>query len=324
MEGKYTHRGVDAAVARTRARARDGVGSRSRVGIGTMGGMMSRTIVVTLVLVLCGGGVARGAGTVETCKSKRAHEAFAREGSAPGRGKGMTFCDAHRAKTCCGRAQTDAVRAKVVHMQLNGFSETCRDAWAAVECSVCDGRVGTADGTPICASACDALYGACRNDFFSEDGAQRLVPCRPGDVICTKLSEWIGDVKDKGAEMCSAAGWDPVKPGERWCFDGAAVASDPWRSSDRSRSRGDSKRNDARSRPAKKTKTKAKRSSPKSNKESSARRAAILAGGGAGLVYVLINRVIPLALRRWHRKKSVNSRYAARHAAERRSRAHYL
>ena len=254
-----------------------------------------------------------------TCASKERHAPFARHGQKPAKGSGMTFCDAHRGSTCCGKEQTDAARVRAVHMQLNGFGERCRDAWGALECSVCDARVGVSEGVPVCAAACDGVYRACADEFFAEDGSRRLVPCRPSDTICTKLSEWIGDVRDKGKEMCEAAGWDYVAPGERWCFDGAAA-----KSSERAARRSGSADKAKTSKPSKKRGKKSRKASKGSKID--AGRVAMLAGGGVGLIYVLFTRALPLALQWHHRKNSVGARYAARRAAEQRSgnRAHYL
>lgn len=297
--------------------------TRSRTGARTIGRalkmkMKMMTAVVVASCVVVG---ARASEDVGTCVNKEHYAPFARAGAKPSKGKGMTFCDAHRRSTCCGKEQTDAVRTRVVHMQLNGFSETCRDAWAGVECGVCDARVGTAEGVPVCGTACDALYRACKDDFFAEDASQRLVPCRPQDTICTKLSEWIGDARGKGAEMCRAAGWDPVTAGERWCFDGSMATMGATRSSDRSYSRSGS----SKSKTSSKSKgSKRKKTSRDASPLSSASRTAIFVGGAAGVVYVVFSRLAPLALRYVHRKGSMNARYAARRAAESRSRSHYL
>ena len=300
---------------------------------------MHRAVFVVVVMVLAlvaSGRVVRADGTEglgETCASKTAaFAAYAREGQKPSKGKGLSFCDGYRASTCCGKEQTDAVRVRVVHMQLNGFSETCRDAWAGVECSVCDARVGVAEGMPICERACDALYRACKDDFFAEDSSQRLVPCRPSDTICTKLSEWVGDdVSAKGAEMCKAAGYDPVSLGSsRWCFDGASATLP---SSSRSKSRDRSSSSSSSSSKKKKSSRTKKKSSSKSSSFDSLlgnfadekTLLALRAGFAAAGVYVILARVFPAALKRWHRRNGTNARYAARRAAESRAaKSHYL
>ena len=295
-----------------------------------MGSSLMRAIVVVMTLAIVASGTTVKAdgteGLGETCASKTAaFAAYAREGQKPSKGKGLSFCDGYRTSTCCGKEQTDAVRVRVVHMQLNGFSETCRDAWAGVECSVCDARVGVAEGMPICERACDALYRACKDDFFAEDSSQRLVPCRPSDTICTKLSEWVGDdVSAKGAEMCKAAGYDPVSlSSSRWCFDGASAASS---SSSRSKSRD---RSSSSSSKKKSSRTK-KQSSGKlttdflENFADEKTLLALRAGFAAALVYVILARVLPAALKAWHRRSATNARYAARRAAESRAKSHYL
>lgn len=291
-------------------------------------------VVVAFALVASGRTV-RADGTEglgETCASKTAaFAAYAREGQKPSKGKGLSFCDGYRASTCCGKEQTDAVRVRVVHMQLNGFSETCRDAWAGVECSVCDAKVGVAEGMPICERACDALYRACKDDFFAEDSSQRLVPCRPSDTICTKLSEWVGDdVSAKGAEMCKAAGYDPVSLGSsRWCFDGAsATLSSSSRSKSRDRSSSSSSKKKKSSRTKKKSSGKSSSLSFDSllgNFDDEKSLLALRAGFAAAAIYVILARVFPAALKNWHRRNGTNARYAALRAAESRAaKSHYL
>jgi hypothetical protein len=92
----------------------------------------------------------------------------------------------------------------------------------------------------VCAHACDAIYRACKDEYFSEDSLRRLVPCRASDTICTKLSDWGGDGGGGdgdddgtgtngdewgGEAMCRAAGYDPVRAGVvraqpgGWCFE---------------------------------------------------------------------------------------------------------
>lgn len=296
-------------------------------------------VVVVALALVASGRMVRADGTEglgETCASKTAaFAAYAREGQKPSKGKGLSFCDAYRTSTCCGKEQTDAVRVRVVHMQLNGFSETCRDAWAGVECSVCDAKVGVAEGIkiPICERACDALYRACKDDFFAEDSSQRLVPCRPSDTICTKLSEWVGDdVSAKGAEMCKAAGYDPVSLGSsRWCFDGAsATLSSSSRSKSRDTSSSSSKKKKS-SRTKKKSSGKSSSSSLSSfdsllgNFADEKTLLALRAGFAAAGVYIILARVFPAALKHWHRRNGTNARYAARRAAESRAaKSHYL
>jgi hypothetical protein len=56
---------------------------------------------------------------------------------------------------------------------------------------VCDPRAGVLPKTAVCASTCDSLYRACADEYFAEDGMQRLTPCRASDTICTKLSDWV-------------------------------------------------------------------------------------------------------------------------------------
>jgi hypothetical protein len=306
-------------------------------------------VMMMMMMMMMRGGAATAAAAVEgdggdgvvrdgltaTCSSKHAFAAYARQGQKPSKGRGLTFCDTGGARisTCCGREQTDAVRMRVVHMQLNGFSETCRDAWAGVECSVCDATVGVAEGMPMCARTCDALYRACKDDFFAEDASQRLVPCRPSDTICSKLSEWLGDTKAKGEEMCRAAGYDPVEAGSaRWCFDGSSStkssSSSSWstknsKSSKTSSSSSNNAGSNTRTQTLSATKVRVMRALGVADAERFD--AAILAGASVGAVYVFHTRVFPRLLHLWHRRNGIDSRYAARRAAEARAKhSHYL
>ena len=269
--------------------------------------------------------------TKATCASKSMFAPYARHGSKPAKGKGLTFCDAYRSKTCCDSKQTNEVRTRVVHMQMNGFSEQCRDAWSGVECAAaCDARVGVSEGAPMCERACDALYAACREDFFAEDASQRLVPCRPSDTICTQLKEWVGAGKGKGAEACRAAGYDVVARGsDAWCFDGSMISSSSSSSSSSWSSSSSSTKKDSKTTSS--SKPKGKKSSKMGSKflKSKAMKrkahAGVVVVGAACLVYLTATRFIPQALKHWHRRNSVNSKYAARRAAEARaSKAHYL
>ena len=165
------------------------------------------------------------ASAARTCVSHAGSPDFARAGKPPGKNRGLTFCSEYERNTCCDRGATDAVRRIVAHMQASGFSPTCRDAWSALECSICDPNAGVEPKTTVCASTCDRVYRACENEYFAEDALHRLTPCRAADTICTKLSDWMAETGGGGAEMCEAAGYEVLARGpaeEKWCFDGAA------------------------------------------------------------------------------------------------------
>ena len=166
------------------------------------------------------------AAAARTCVSHAGSPDFARAGKPPGKNRGLTFCSEYERNTCCDRGATDAVRRIVAHMQASGFSPTCRDAWSALECAICDPNAGVEPKTTVCASTCDRVYRACENEYFAEDALHRLTPCRAADTICTKLSDWMAETGGGGAEMCEAAGYEVLAGGpaaeERWCFDGAA------------------------------------------------------------------------------------------------------
>jgi hypothetical protein len=95
-----------------------------------------------------------------------------------------------------------------------------------LECSICDARAGITRKTKVCAHQCDAIYRACKDEYFTEDKLQRLTPCRSSDTICTKLGDWDDDMG--GAQMCEDAGYEVVSAGKSkadgvWCFDGSDV-----------------------------------------------------------------------------------------------------
>ena len=46
-------------------------------------------------------------------------------------------------------------------------------AWTQLECSICDPRAGITSKTKVCAHQCDAIYRACKDDYFTEDKLQR-------------------------------------------------------------------------------------------------------------------------------------------------------
>ena len=109
------------------------------------------------------------AAAARTCVSHAGSPDFARAGKPPGKNRGLTFCSEYERNTCCDRGATDAVRRIVAHMQASGFSPTCRDAWSALECSICDPNAGVEPKTTVCASTCDRVYRACENEYFAED-----------------------------------------------------------------------------------------------------------------------------------------------------------
>ena len=110
-------------------------------------------------------------------------------------------------------------------IQINSPVVTTQ-AWTQLECSICDPRAGITSKTKVCAHQCDAIYRACKDDYFTEDKLQRLTPCRSSDTICTKLSDWADDMG--GRQMCEDAGYEVVSAGKSkadggWCFDGSNV-----------------------------------------------------------------------------------------------------
>ena len=195
------------------------------------------------------------------CVNHQGVPSFALAGKPPTRGKGLTFCEEYRGETCCDAKTTDNVRRVAAHMQLGGFKTKCREvsdverprtghptdrdpdpnpnhvrrlttshsssqAWTQLECSICDARAGITRKTKVCAHQCDAIYRACKDEYFTEDKLQRLTPCRSSDTICTKLGDWDDDMG--GARMCEDAGYEVVSAGKSkadgtWCFDGSDV-----------------------------------------------------------------------------------------------------
>mmetsp|Transcript_45881 Transcript_45881/g.73415 ORF Transcript_45881/g.73415 Transcript_45881/m.73415 type:complete len:325 (+) Transcript_45881:119-1093(+) len=167
---------------------------------------------------------------VPKCMSHEGLPDFLAAGTPPQRARGLTFCQEYKSATCCDKGTTDHVRRVVFNMQSNQFGARCRDAWTALECSICDPRAGVLPKTAVCASTCDTLYDACAEEYFAEDAMQRLTPCRPSDTICTKLREWL---TGGGEAMCKAAGYEVVSAAAAaaagavggWCFEGSADAA---------------------------------------------------------------------------------------------------
>lgn len=135
--------------------------------------------------------------------------------------------------TCCGKRETDAVRASAYFLAQSGASDACVDAWSSLRCSVCDPAGGVVEASqPLasaarpaaCAPVCDRLLAACGDAFFAEDKATGLLaPCvEERDPVCARLAAWAPD----GAAACDLAGFDrhPVGATAGWCFTGAPPA----------------------------------------------------------------------------------------------------
>lgn len=71
--------------------------------------------------------VTSASGKGPTCTSHVGVPDFAIAGKAPQRQRGLTFCQEHKASTCCDKDTTDSVRRVVYNMQSNQFSAKCRD-----------------------------------------------------------------------------------------------------------------------------------------------------------------------------------------------------
>lgn len=77
------------------------------------------------------------------------------------------------------------------------------------------GRLGS-----ICRSTCDALFQACKGEFFSAQNvaSEPMMPCTGDSLLCSPLSYFAGS----GTELCAALGF---KVGEELCYDGVADAT---------------------------------------------------------------------------------------------------
>jgi len=155
------------------------------------------------------------------CSNRGGWPAFERHGKAPAKARDLTFCQGYRDATCCGKAQTDAVRRLLYFAQET--SSDCRDLWAALKCSGCDPRLATQQGpTPVSELFCDRLYSACRDDFVAVDERiQELRPCHGSDTLCFRASDWIRN----GTNLCEEAGYLVTRPSSspplRYSFDGS-------------------------------------------------------------------------------------------------------
>ncbi|CAN1858983.1 hypothetical protein LINPERHAP1_LOCUS43052 [Linum perenne] len=132
------------------------------------------------------------------------------EGQPPkkvGKGsKDLTLCRIFRKRTCCDVAQTYPALLSLRRLASIGEAgESCLQFWEALECSICDPKVGVQPGPPvICASLCDRAYQACANAYFSMDSKTRyLVPCGVSDFLCGRAAEWVTN----GTDFCTALGF---------------------------------------------------------------------------------------------------------------------
>ncbi|CAN0914152.1 hypothetical protein LINGRAHAP2_LOCUS28392 [Linum grandiflorum] len=148
------------------------------------------------------------------------------EGQPPrkvGKGsKDLTLCRIFRKRTCCDAAQTHPALLSLRRLASIGEAkESCLQFWEALECSICDPRVGVQPGPPvICASLCDRAYQACGDAYFSMDSKTRyLAPCGVNDFLCGRAAEWVSN----GTDFCTALGFNVQVP--EYSFHGANQAA---------------------------------------------------------------------------------------------------
>eukprot|EP00898_Chlorokybus_atmophyticus_P002371 jgi/Chlat1/3134/Chrsp21S03362 len=123
--------------------------------------------------------------------------------STPGRASDLTFCHGHRHRTCCGRAQTDVIRRLLANAR-GELSPDCWQEWSALECAVCDPRLGTDPSHGVCEGFCGRLFRACAENFFTVDTVNGLLrPCINQDLVCSKLSA----LASTRSELCQLAGF---------------------------------------------------------------------------------------------------------------------
>ena len=184
------------------------------------------------------GGIGGEAGRLAgKCVNKGRWPAFERQGGPAGPEPDLSFCTAYSDRTCCSRAQTDAVRISAVQL-LEGMSDECRQLWLRLECAPCDPRLGTAKEMLVCTPFCERVHAACRSDWFTVDArTQELRPCHEADTVCSRLE----DMSEGAADTCALAGFAAHDGSLLECFNGkepAPKASKSTRSSKRSKSKG--------------------------------------------------------------------------------------
>ena len=78
--------------------------------------------------------VTSASGKGPTCTSHFGVPDFALAGKPPQKQRSLTFCQEHKASTCCDKETTDNVRRVVYNMQSNQFSAKCRDVSTPYPC----------------------------------------------------------------------------------------------------------------------------------------------------------------------------------------------
>lgn len=151
---------------------------------------------------------------------------FSLEGQPPRRSlKGpddLTLCRVFRKKTCCTASQTHPAFLAIRRLASDGEgSQECLMFWEAMECAICDPRVGVHQGPPVlCAPFCESCLKACGDAFFSFDPVKQvLMPCGPRDTICGRARKLVSN----GTEFCRLAGFSVPSSkdiGSTFCFDG--------------------------------------------------------------------------------------------------------
>jgi len=179
------------------------------------------------------------------CTSKQSFAPYARRGSSPSSAAELTYCtrrarwdclpllappDWHAAplltpvpcicsfrnSTCCDSHHAVLARGHAHALVQGGASDACFEAWTRLVCALCAPRFGVDAEAPVCASLCDTVHAACRDEYFTTDSHGNLAPCRERDAVCARLEEAAPD----GNAVCSGAGFDVVSGSGRWCYSG--------------------------------------------------------------------------------------------------------
>jgi hypothetical protein len=72
----------------------------------------------------------------------------------------------------------------------------------------------------LCPHACDALYSACRFDYFTSDpnNANQILPCGRNSLLCSQLK----DITPKSHDFCRMLGHtinENIVPEDTWIID---------------------------------------------------------------------------------------------------------
>ncbi|PNH06803.1 30S ribosomal protein S17, chloroplastic [Tetrabaena socialis] len=129
--------------------------------------------------------------------------------------------------SCCNRGHALAIyRALRAVADDPRFSRACLAWQTRLACRVCDPEVGVGLKPAVCRSACDEWLAACRDEYFTFEGAAastsflggRLLPCASPEALAAVRGAGGGggDGEGSGPLLCSRLG-DVARDGEELC-----------------------------------------------------------------------------------------------------------